>query len=265
MQHKGILPYCYKLLRFDKQKILLQLRKKETYIKWSDIQAIYPSSFSCRNMGKHYVFELELASSKTYALSVFPKNPASLLENFYDVFVENLRVRTNDVQKVDFCHPTHWIRSKNRGFWGTVIAGGFIALPFLIIAGVSMIYSTKHLEGLESKFVALALILFFPIVYTIIVIKMRIKVHLHKCLLSLKITGNQLTWKDEYGQSGIKSLSDVMTFELDKLKGQLEFSDDTKLTDLEKLRYWPILREHLLSKLEPLEKNEDKSVWSEDS
>lgn len=52
--------------------------------------------------------------------------------------------------------------------------------------------------------------------------------------------------------------TDIRYYRLDTTDAYIKFDDGTKLLHLEFTSYWPILREYLLSKLEPTHKNENK-------
>jgi len=95
---------------------------------------------------------------------------------------------------------------------------------------------------------------FIPILCLFIFIRARRLEREHKALVWLKVNGESLSFHDEFGKSETRAISDIVHWELGKTKAALAFSDGAKLNDLEKLRYWPLLREYLLSKLEPKER-----------
>jgi len=238
LQHFGIIASRYPLKHFDKKEIILERRQGLTkQFTWEDVAAIFPFSFCRFDMRHYHNFAFGIANGENVGFVIVQKDVASLLEKLYDVFLENLNSKEMDVEKVDFSHPTHWIKSKQRFFKMHCILSAFGVL--------AMGYLGRNFVGWSPYLFPLP----FLFLFAIIVIREWLLNRHQKCLLSLKISENQLLWKDEFGRSGTKSLSEVKSFKLDKIKGSLEFSDRTKLIDLEKLYYWPLLREYLLSKL----------------
>lgn len=272
----GIIPSRFPLKRFDEKEIILERRQGLTkQLRWDNITAISPA-FSRFDMNYCTNFFFELTDGTNVGFVIIEKSVpnipdvdsipkklynflrgifteknerkyvGSTLQKLYDVFLENLKSKQMDVQKVDFSHPTRWIKSKQSFFKMHCI---LFALCVLATG-----YLGRNLVGWGPYLFPLP----FLIIFVIIVLREWLLNRGRKCLLSAKVSENQLTCKDEDGQSQTKNLSQVKSFKLDKIKGYLEFSDGTKLLDLEKLRYWPILREYLLSELEPPEKHENK-------
>ena len=82
----------------------------------------------------------------------------------------------------------------------------------------------------------------------------------------------KIKWKeilvDEHGVTVIYNNGTNATLDLFRVKkhnlskhrykGTIVFQDGTKLINLERASYWPVLREYLLSRLEPLEEDKDK-------
>lgn len=263
----GIIPSRLPLKRFDEKEIILERRQGLTkQLRWDDITAISPAfSRSDMNYCTNFFFELTDGTNVGFVIieksvpnipdvdsipkklynflcGIFTekkkrKYVGSKLQKLYDVFLENLKSKQMDVQKVDFSHPTRWIKSKQ----------SFFKMHCILFA-----FGVLAMGYVGSNFVGWGPYLFplpFLFLFAIIVIREWLLNRRRKCLLSLKVNEDRLVWKDEFGRSETKSLSDVKSFELNKIKGYLEFSDGTKLRDLEKLRYWPLLREYLLSKL----------------
>lgn len=268
LQWLGVIASRYPLKYFDKEKIVLERRQGLTkQFTWCDITAIF-LNFCRFNMNNYSNFFFELADGTNVGFVIIEKVPntsdvdtipkklynfffenftekrkhkyvASVLESLYDIFLESLNNKKLNVEKVDFSHPTRWIKSKERFFKMHCILFAFGIL--------AMIYVGSNFRGWGPYLFPLPFLFLFVIVA---LREWRLN-RLQKCLQSLKVGENQLIWKDEFGKSETKSFSEVRSFGLDKIKGFLEFSDGTKLRDLEKLRYWPLLRQHLLSKLEP--------------
>lgn len=255
LRRKGVIPYCYRVTDFSEEAISLSVGKKEHLIKWTDVEAVYPYSFSRAHVQKLSIFELELVDGDTCMLGVFPKNVSSLLVRFYDAFLKSLSMRMEDIRQIEFSHPTHWIRNKKRAFSKQFMGTGFFALVWLGLWIPLIIYARERVVHIWVAY----LLALYPIIICIgILVYEWLQAHRHKCLLSLRVLDGQLRWQDDFGRPEVRALSEVKSFKLDKLQGFLGFSDGTTLRDLEKLRYWPILREYLLSKLEPIEKQKNK-------
>lgn len=272
LQWFGVIPSRYPLKHFDEKEIILERRQGLTkQFTWSDVTAIF-LNFCRFDMNCYSNFFFELADGKNVGFVIIGKAVlnipdvdgiskklynfffesfteknkhqyvASVLENLYDVFLDNLNNKKLNVEALDFSHPDTWIKSKHRSLMTTCVLS---AVGVLV-----MIYVGLNFEGWGPYLFPLP----FVIIFVIIVLREWLLNRRQKCLLSLKVSEDQLVWQDEFGRSETESLSEVKSFELDKIKGYLEFSNGTKLRDLEKLRYWPILREYLLSKLGPSEK-----------
>jgi len=277
LQWLGIIPSRYPLTHFDEKEVILKRRRSLTKrFLWKDIAAIFPFSFCRSDMQYCRNFAFELTDGESVGFVILRKGlltardalsepkkfykiflesfierkkhefVAGVLEQLYKIFLESLNDKKIDVKKVDFSHPTRWVKSKYRFFKMHCI--------FFAFGVLAMIYVGSNFKGWGPYLFPLPFLFLFSI---IILVEWLIN-HSHQCLLSLKVHEDKLTWRDEFGRADTKSLSEVKSFKLDKIKGCLEFSDGAKLRDLEKLRYWPILREYLLSKLEPKEKNDNK-------
>lgn len=271
LQNRGVLPKDHQLMDFDDTRINLQKTKfLRRELLWDDIIAIFPD-FSHKPMKywTHFVFELAngenmgfqiqttypyiVGEDYTLARKLFSAVKESLtnekkysyVENLigilHDRFLQNLKKRKLNIDELTFSHPTRWIRSKHRSFRVTYITSALGVL--------AMIYFGRDFEGWGPYLFPLPFIFF-----SIVIILIRgLVIRQHKGLLSLKISEDHLIWKDEFGKSETRAISDIVHWELGKTKAALAFSDGAKLNDLEKLRYWPLLREHLLSRLEPRE------------
>ena len=243
-QWLGTISSRYLLKDFDKEKILLQVRKGPTkQISWDIVRAILPSGFCQYDMHLYHNFTLELENGQYVDLVIAGGDVPRVLEGLYDIFRENLDARGTRVEHTDFAHSDKWVISKRKLFrlHCTLIGFGILAVIFV---GLSF-------EGLGTYLFPVP----FIIIFAVIVLQERQKNRGRKCVVSLKVAANKLVWKDEFGQLHTHLISEVSDYHLHKTRGALTFSDSTEVKDLEKMRYWPLLREHLLSTLEPSNEN----------
>jgi hypothetical protein len=250
LQWLGVIPSRYPLVYFDDKGILLKRRRGLTkLLTWSEITSIFPFGFVRRSIHDHHYhnFCFELIDGRCIGFYVVDKNVSEVLENLQDSFLENLKKAGRNIESYDFSHPKRWVKSKKR----YLILHTVMSVCAIILSTIIGIISFKGLGPYLFPFP-------FVFILTILLTKEWLLNRSHRCLISLKFNNKgQLFWQDEFGQTQTRMLSNIKSFELDKIKGYLEFSDGTRLTDLEKLRYWPLLREYLLSKLEPSEKTSD--------
>lgn len=251
LRRLGFIPECYKLVDYNRENICLRSRGKKRVIKWREINSICSYSLSSGSKRKTSgPIELELKNGEAYTLGWLSGDITSLRGRFYDIFLENLKLEVDDIKQLKFSHPPSWIRFKNKAFrqsrvWFVLFGLLWVALWIGIV-----IYSHGAVLGIARTYF---FALFIPILCLIVFFRARRLGREHKGLLSLEVNGDDLSFEAEFGKLQTRCISDVIDWDLDKTKGVLVFSDDTKLNDLEKLRYWPILREYLLSKLEPSE------------
>jgi len=240
LQWLGVIPSRYPLTRFDDKEILLERRKGvNKLLSWDDITAIFPFGFTTRDICYFHNFCFELKNGEDVGFCVVDKNVSDMLTRLQDTFLDNLKGACKDAKDYDYAHPKKWIETKNKYFRLHIMLFGIAVIAITVVGIISFEGWGPYLFPIPFVFVFMALIL-----------KEWLLRCRRKCLVSLRINEDGLTWKDEFGRSQTKTLSEVKNYYLNKTKAYLEFFDGTKLMDLEKLRYWPLLREHLLSKLE---------------
>ncbi len=267
LKWKGIIPSSYKLTYFDDKEIILKSWSLQERILWVDVTAIFANfSFKARNHCTNFIFELTESGYITFFVEPnysHDKNVNNIgikkylcylkesflhqqklrskvktLEKLYDCFLKNLRKKV-DITNVEFSHPPRWIKSKRR-----LSKMRYIGFPS---GALLMVLIGLELKGYGPYIFSLPFV-FWVVISTISTWLYNRK---NKGLLSLKVSDANITWQDQYHYSGTRNISDIISFNLEKTEGSIQFLGGRKLTNLEELRYWPILREYLLSKLEP--------------
>ena len=248
----GVIRDCYTLSSFDKDRLKVRLKDAEVELKWNQMKAVYPAWFTTRRTKERRFFALEQTSGMAFTLCIQQANVGQLLGELYDAWSANLADRRAKVEGINFSHAHKWLETK----WisqriGPVMVILF-ALSLTLIFAAKGLFREQYIARLWPVYVALfsivALLFVGLSIYSIFVSRR------HAGIVSLGVTGDRLFWTDEYGRFNDRRIGDVRCFSLRKTEGELKFSDGRKLRDLDKLRYWPVLREYLLSKLEPSEK-----------
>ncbi len=88
----------------------------------------------------------------------------------------------------------------------------------------------------------------FFLIFVGIIIKEWLRPYRHKCLVSLRVGQKTLVYEDDSEVSQTKEFSNIKNYNLAE-NAYIEFCDGTKMLDMDKLRYWPILRKYLSAKL----------------
>lgn len=264
----GVIKTNATLAYFDSAQIVLRL-KNGLYrrILWEDVIAIF-TSFSQKPMKYWHSFAFELSKGEYVGFRIeqvesfsdanecdsFRKRIRSLLydigerrkrahvedalERLYDCFAENLRRREINIETFTFSHPTAWIKGRNRSLNTTY---GFYGLSFLFMTVIG-----RDLSGWGPIYFSglFAILAFAGVSITSFLARHR------KGLVSLRVQGNEFMWLDEHGQSGTANTTELRAYCLHKTMSFVEFRDRTTLRELEKLRYWPLLREYLIERIE---------------
>lgn len=252
MRRLGLIPECYKLVDYSREQVCLKSGREKRVIKWSEIVSISSYSLSSRSKRKiNSPIELELKSGEAYTLGWLSGDTASLLGRLYNIFLENLKSHIDNIKELKFSHPSSWVSFKNRAVRQLRVWFVVIGLLWLAFWTVIVVYSDGVALSFGRTYLFASLV---PILCLIVFLRAHRLDREHKVLLSLEVDGDTLSFQDESGKSQTRVISDVIDWNLDKTKGALVFFDGTKLNDLEKLRYWPVLREYLLSKLRATEK-----------
>lgn len=252
LRRLSIIPECYKVIDYNRENICLRSGKKKLVIKWREVDSF--CSYSLSSSSKRRIsgpIKLELRNGETYTLGWLSGDIAALLGRLYDIFLESLKFDIYDVEQVKFSHPISWIRFKNKNLRQLRLFCVLLGLLWLALwIGIIIHAAGEVLRMPNTYFFAL----FIPVLCIIVLLRARLFEREHKGLVCLQANGDSLTFQDESGKSQTQHISEIIDWHLDKTKGVLTFSNGTKLNDLEKLRHWPILREHLLSKLQLREK-----------
>jgi hypothetical protein len=237
----------YKLVDYDNQSLLLKRRKERRVIKWTEVDSFYCSSVKGKYPGP---ICLVLNNGEIYNIVSIRGDVPVILDKLYDLFLYNLRDH-NNIKKIEFPHPLSWIKYKNldsiEAFIGTVV------IVFLIVSLLIAVYIKAKNKNIVIWPFSVPMILIIVMLISLFLREYFLK-QKRKGIVSLKIDQSGFTFQLEHGSRQIKTLSEIVRYKLDKTNGSITFSDGTKLMDIEKLRYWPILREYLLSKLEQPER-----------
>jgi len=256
LRRLGFLPECYKLVEFDGEIIHLRAGRKAQIIRWRQIDSIFSYSISsCSKRRISGPIELELKSGEKYTLAWLSGDVHLLLGKFYNILLENQKLDVDDIKQLKFTLPPSWIHFVSKNFRQIRLFSVLLGLLWLALWTGIVIYS--HRESLDF-WITYFFALFIPILCLVVIFRTCRLEREHKRFLSIEINEDSLSFQDELGNSQTRFISDVIGWNLDKTKGALAFSDGTRFNDLEKLRYWPILREYLLSKLKPSAEHEDK-------
>jgi len=254
LRRLGYIPEVYKLIDYNRENIYLESRCKKRIITWREISSICSYSLSNCRKRIHGPIELILRNGETYTLGYMKVETNSLLERLYDLFSSNLKEEIEDINEIEFSHPLSWRLFKNNSFRRFRIWCLLTGLVWFLLLSVFFIYN----EQVVSSFVLTSFfVLFIPILSLIMFFRSLRLDRKHKGVLSLKVTNDNLNILDEYDNLGSRKICDIRSFKLGKTQGALEFIDGTRILDLEKLSYWPILREYLLPKVELSEKTSD--------
>lgn len=256
LRRLGLIPECYKLVECDREAIHLKNARKTRIIRWREISAICSYSLSTRS--KRHIsgpIELELKSGEACTLGWLSDNIAFSLRRFYDVFLENLKSNVDDISQLKFSHPLSWISFKKKTLRQSRTCFVLLGLLWVGLWIGIVIYTDGVVLGIWASYFFALLI---PTLSLFALFRLRRLEREHKGLLSLEVNAHGLSFQDEFGECEKRAISDVIDWDLDKTRGALTFSDGTKLNDLEKVRYWPLLREYLLSNLQTPHQNENK-------
>ncbi len=239
LQWLGIIPSRYPLTYFDGEKIVLRRRKGLTKtISWDKIAAIFPCRFVSHDMEKYHGFSFECNDGEKINFSI-PRNVPEVLNSLYEMFLDKLRKADKEIAVYDFAHPKSWIQAKYNNYRITTLISGISLATIAAIGFLSFRGAGPYLFPIP-----------FLILFILVLIKERRVIYRRQGLISLKVVDDQLVWQNDLRQSEKRNFSEIKKFTLGKNKGCIEFSDGRKLNDLEKVCYWPVLREYLVSKLE---------------
>ena len=233
--------FC-KLREFDSNGITLEIKRIKHHISWDDVKHLHAATSRIRK-GIRAPIECILNDGSHYRIRFLKQDTESVLLQLYPFFEANLRKQKTNIHDVMFIFPISWVNEKRNSFKFGIFMwtlGILFCLMFLAYALINFVEFRIWLIYLQF---AIPVIMFgSAIFYSHFRYRRLINA------TSMLVENHSLQFFKNSSQHKY-SLSDVKHHKLTKTEGRIVFSDNKEICDLEKVSYWPILREYLLSKL----------------
>lgn len=214
--------------------IRLKRFKEIKSIDWKNIKAVYKrTSGNCQDI--RYL-TLTNVDEECYNFLIRQKDPQHIAENITDIFQSKLKEMGMQAENIEFSYAENWLKRRKK-----MLRILPITLALLLLISAFRFFQVGFLIS-DPTFPIIGLLLITGVFYVF-------KLTKEKIAISIRVSSESLKVENEHHKTEIRNIDNFLKYRLDRFSGFIEFRDGLCLRDLDKLYYWPLLREYLQVKL----------------